>query len=138
MSVLIALITCQVFLRYVFNNPFAWAEELAALLLIYLTFVTGDIVYKKRAHITIDYFVGFFPERLRALTEIVLGVMICICLAALTVVSIPLIKDQFGYTIAAALPLPKSFWTMPVPIIFVSMLLTTLNVIIQHIQRLRG
>jgi TRAP-type C4-dicarboxylate transport system permease small subunit len=138
LSVLILLISCQVFLRYLFNNPFTWAEELGALLLIYLSFVTGDVVYKKNAHISIDYVVGFFPRRLRAATEVALGVMICACLAALTVVSIPLIQNQFGFTIAAALPLSKSWWTMPVPIIFTSMILTTVNAIIHQCGALRG
>jgi TRAP-type C4-dicarboxylate transport system permease small subunit len=132
------LISLQVFLRYVFNNPFTWAEELGALLLIYLSFLTGDIVYKKRAHISIDYVVSFFPPRVRAATEVAVGLMICAFLAALTVVSISVIQDQFGFTIAAALPLPKSYWTMPVPVIFTSMLLTTLNVILQQLPRLKG
>ena len=129
LSVLIVMISCQVFLRYLFNSPFTWAEELGALLLIYLSFITGDVVYKKNAHISIDYVVGFFPRRLRAATEMTLGVMTCLCLGALTVVSIPLINDQFGFTIAAALPLSKSWWTMPVPIVFCSMLLTTANTV---------
>ena len=137
LSVLIVLITAQVFLRYLFNSPLTWAEELAALLLIYISFLTGDIVYKKKAHISIDYFVGFFPAKLRAITEIIIGIFICVCLVSLTVVSIPLIENQFGFTIAAALPLPKSFWTMPVPFIFVSMFLSTLNFIVQNIGRLR-
>jgi len=137
LSVLIVLITAQVFLRYLFNSPLTWAEELAALLLIYISFLTGDIVYKKKAHISIDYFVEFFPPKLKAVTEIVIGVFICVCLVTLTVVSIPLIENQFGFTIAAALPLPKSFWTMPVPFIFVSMFLSTLNFIVQNIGRLR-
>ena len=138
LSVLIALISCQVFLRYLFNNPFTWAEELGALLLIYLSFVTGDVVYKKNAHISIDYVVGFFPSRLRAATEIALAVMICVCLTALTVVSLPLIRDQFGFTIAAALPLSKSWWTMPVPIVFLSMILTTINVIRHQFAKAHG
>jgi TRAP-type C4-dicarboxylate transport system permease small subunit len=138
LSVLITVISAQVFLRYVFNNPFTWAEELGALLLIYLSFVTGDVVYKKNAHISIDYVVGFFPPQLRAATQIALAAMICVCLTSLMVVSLPLIHDQFGFTIAAALPLSKSWWTMPVPIVFFSMILTTVNVIIHQAKELRG
>jgi TRAP-type transport system small permease protein len=138
LSVLIAIISAQVFLRYVFNSPFTWAEELGALLLIYLSFVTGDVVYKKKAHISIDYVVGFFSPRLRAATQIAVAVMICVCLISLMVASIPLIRDQFGYTIAAALPLSKSWWTMPVPIVFFSMILTTVNLLIHQVGKLRG
>jgi TRAP-type C4-dicarboxylate transport system permease small subunit len=137
LSVLITLISCQVFLRYVFNSPFTWAEELGALLLIYLSFVTGDVVYKKRAHISIDYVVSFFPPRLRAATELAIGSLTCICLAVLMVISLPLIQDQFGYTIAAALPLPKSYWTMPVPAVFASMLLSTIGAMLHQYRKLR-
>ena len=137
LSVLIVLISTQVFLRYLFNNPFTWAEELGALLLIYLSFVTADVVYKMNAHISIDYVVGFFPRRLRAATEIALGVMICVCLGSLMAVSIPLIQDQFGFTIAAALPLSKSWWTMPVPVVFCSMILTTINAITRRWGQMR-
>jgi TRAP-type C4-dicarboxylate transport system permease small subunit len=138
LSVLIVMISLQVFLRYLFNNPFTWAEELGALLLIYLSFVTGDVVYKKNAHISIDYVVGFFPPRIRAATEIALGLMICACLTTLMIVSIPVIRDQFGYTTAAALPFSKSWWTMPVPFVFASMILTTINLIVHRIGALRG
>lgn len=138
LSALVLLISVQVFLRYLFNNPFAWAEELSALLLIYLSFVTGDVVYKKNAHISIDYVVGFFPPRVRTVTEIALGVAICVCLSSLTFVSIPLIRDQFGFTIAAALPLSKSWWTMPVPFVFCSMILTTVNVVCHRCATLRA
>ncbi len=138
LSLLIVLISLQVFLRYVFNNPFTWAEELGALLLIYLSFVTGDVVYKKNAHISIDFVIGLFPRRLRGITDIAVAVMICVCLAVLLGVSVPVIQDQFGYTTAAALPLPKSFWTMPVPIVFFSMLLTTVNTVLHQLEKLRA
>jgi len=138
LSVLIAVVSCQVFLRYVFNSPFPWAEELGALLLIYLSFVTGDVVYKKNAHISIDYVVGFFPARLRAWSEVVVGALICACLVSLMIISIPLIAGQFGFTTAAALPLSKAWWTMPVPFIFCSMILTTVNVIVHRWGTIRG
>lgn len=137
LGVLIVIISSQVFLRYVFNSPFVWAEELSALLLIYLSFITGDVVFKRNAHISIDYAVGFFSPGLRTVTEMVVAGMICVCLATLAIVSVPLIRGQFGFTIAAALPLSKSWWTMPVPIVFVSMILTTVNIMLQRSAALR-
>ena len=134
---LVVLVAYQVFVRYLFNSPLSWAEELAALLLIYLSFLTGDIVYKKRAHISIDYFVGFFPFRLKAGVALVIDGMLCICLLVLAWASLPLIKNQLGYTTAAALPLPKSFWTIPVPLVFLSMLLTTFSSMLGHLRQLR-
>ncbi len=50
---------------------------------------------------------------------------------------ISLMKSQAGHTTAAALPLSKSYWTLPVPVIFLSMLLTTLQMILEEIEKLR-
>jgi TRAP-type C4-dicarboxylate transport system permease small subunit len=134
---LIALIAYQVLVRYLFNAPLSWAEELAALLLIYLSFLTGDIIYKKKGHISIDFFVSFFPERLRLIIQVAVNLFVCLFLIVLCVKSLPLIKAQLGYTTAAALHLPKSFWTLPVPIIFLSMFLTTAHFIFQDVGKLR-
>ena len=134
---LIALIAYQVLVRYLFNSPLSWGEELAALLLIYLSFFTGDIIYKKKAHISIDFFVNFFPKTLKTTLELVIHIFICLFLMVIFLKSFPLIKSQLGYTTAAALPLPKSFWTLPVPIVFLSMFLTTVHFIFENIAALR-
>ena len=63
---IVAIIAAQIFVRYIFGKPFSWAEELASLLLIYLTFLTADIVYKDKGHISIDYFINFFSPRARS------------------------------------------------------------------------
>jgi hypothetical protein len=49
---------------------------------------------KKNTHISIDYVVRFFSPRLRAATEVALGVLICACLGTLLVVSLPMIVCQ--------------------------------------------
>lgn len=137
LGALIGIITLQVLLRYLLNNPLTWAEELASLLLIHLSFLSGDVVYKRKAHISIDYLVGLMPRHLQTWSGLAVNVLTGVALAVFTATSIPLIDAQFGYTTAAALPLPKSYWTMSVPIIFGSMLLTTLSLSLHQIADLR-
>jgi TRAP-type C4-dicarboxylate transport system permease small subunit len=133
---IVASIALQVCVRYTLNKPFKWPEELAALLLIYLTFLTADIVYKDRAHISIDYFVSFLPERWKRVVAIVIYAGICVFLITIIPTSIKLLKMQYGHITAAVITLPKSYWSLPVPIAFSSMLLTTLYFILEETAQL--
>lgn len=133
---IVAIIALQVTVRYTLNKPFTWPEETAALLLIYLTFLTADIVYKDKAHISIDYFVTFLPERGKRLVALVIYVFIGIFLIVIIPTSITLFKMQYGHITAAVITLPKSYWSLPVPIAFSSMLLTTLYFILEEITHL--
>lgn len=134
---IVAIIAAQVFVRYAFNKPFPWPEELAALLLIYLTFLTADIVYKEKGHISIDYFVNFLSERQRGIIAILLYVFIGIFFIVIIPKSITLFKMQYGHITAAVITLPKSYWTLPAPVAFCSMLVTTVYFILEEFEKLR-
>lgn len=122
---IVAIIAAQIFVRYIFGKPFSWAEELASLLLIYLTFLTADIVYKDKGHISIDYFLNFFSRRARSGVTIGLYLLIGVFLITMIPPCIALLKMQSGHISTAVVTVPKSFWSLPVPITFGSMLLTT-------------
>ncbi len=133
---IVSIIALQIFVRYLLGKPFPWAEELASLLLIYLTFLTADIVYKQKAHISIDYFVNFFSERTKAFIAIVIYFLIAIFIVVLIPKCIMLLKMQYGHITAAVVTLPKSFWSLPVPIAFGSMLMTTVYFISEEFLKL--
>lgn len=122
---IVSIIAAQIFVRYLFGKPFPWAEELASLLLIYLTFLTADIVYKEKGHIAIDYFINFLPSRVRSVIAFCVYLLIGIFLVYMIPQCITLLKLQSGHISTAVVTLPKSFWSLPVPLAFGSMLLTT-------------
>ena len=134
---IVAVIAAQIVMRYVFGKPISWAEELASLSLIYLTFLTADIIYKEKTHISIDFLVKFFAPKLRAAVALAVYLMIAVFLIWLLPVCIALLKMQYGHITAAVLTLPKSFWSLPVPIAFASMLLSTGYLISEEIVNLR-
>lgn len=61
------LVFTSVVLRYVFNNPVTWSEELASLLFAWLTFVGAYVGFRTRSHIRIDTLTMFLPAVVRAL-----------------------------------------------------------------------
>ena len=134
---MVAIIALQVILRYFLGSPMTWAEELTALLLIYLSFLTADMVYKEKGHIAIEYVVKLLGHRSQAIIAIFVHLFTCLFLAIIFQQGISLMKSQVGHTTAAALPLSKSYWTLPVPVIFLSMFLTTLQMILGEIEKLR-
>jgi TRAP-type C4-dicarboxylate transport system permease small subunit len=134
---IILIITMQVIFRYFFNKPFSWVEELASLLLIYLTFITADIVYAQKGHISVVYFVNFLSKRQSAMLNIILYIAIGIFLIAMIPSCIELLKMQWGHFAAAVIIIPKSFWSLPVPVAFLSMFLTTLYFIVEELEHLK-
>jgi TRAP-type C4-dicarboxylate transport system permease small subunit len=123
---IIIIISVQVVMRYFFQNPFTWPEELSSLMLIYLCFFSADVIYKDKGHISIDYFVNLFPDKLKKFIAIFVNLLIGVFLGIIFVKSIRLFVDQYSITIAASLKLPKSFWVFPVTLTFPSMLLSSI------------
>jgi TRAP-type C4-dicarboxylate transport system permease small subunit len=133
LTAIIVVTSLQVILRYFFSNPLPWPEELCSLLLIYLCYFSADVIVEEKGHIAIDYFVNLLPEKARKVVSIVINFMIGIFLAVIFMESIGLVKAQSNVFIAASIRLPKSFWILPVALVFPSMLLSTVNYAIKEI-----
>jgi TRAP-type C4-dicarboxylate transport system permease small subunit len=130
LGLIVLIMGAQVTMRYIFNSPLTWAAELSILLLIYLTFISADIAYRKKSHIRIDYFVNLLHLKNKKIIKKILYFFIFIFLITIFTKSIVLIKLQADHAIAAVLPLSKSFWILPVALIFPSMALTTIYFIL--------
>lgn len=134
-GLIVSVIAAQVFLRFFFNKPFAWAEELATITLIYLSFISADVVYKEKGHISVEYFVGKLPK----LGQGIINIFIHSCIVVFFLIIIPqtltLVIMQYNIVTSAAFVVPKSFFTLPVLIVFPSMLLTSIYFILEEIEK---
>jgi TRAP-type C4-dicarboxylate transport system permease small subunit len=63
------LVIAQVVLRYVFNDPLTWSEEMARIVFIYLSFLGIGAAYGRRRHMSIDALVILLPARMRKAVE---------------------------------------------------------------------
>lgn len=107
--VMVAVVTAQVFCRYVLNHSLFWSEELARYLLVWLTFLGATVAYHRRVHPSIDMLqarVG--PAVSRAMT--IAGYLVALLFfGVLTVYGL-----QFAHFVRAqispALQIPK--WTV--------------------------
>lgn len=62
---LAAVVNLQIFSRYLFNAPFIWPEEVARLLLVWMTFIGAAALTRRGSDIAVDTFVLLFPPRVR-------------------------------------------------------------------------
>lgn len=70
------LIIFQVFTRYVLNMPLSWSEELARLLVVWLTFIGAGFVASRNAHIAVDLLAVYLPKKLATATQILAMVVV--------------------------------------------------------------
>ena len=62
MVLILLLVVAQVVLRYVFNSPLTWSEELAVFVMIWLTFIGSLICMRDKEHIEVTILVDHLPH----------------------------------------------------------------------------
>ena len=65
LTVMTVTILIQVSFRYVLSNPLDWTEEVARLMLVWMTFSGATLIFIKMEHPSIDLFVNLFPSSIR-------------------------------------------------------------------------
>ena len=56
----------QVILRYVFNSPMTWSEELARYLFIWCAFLGWIIASRRNSHLAMNFAIERLPQRVQA------------------------------------------------------------------------
>lgn len=77
--VLVCLIAAAVFggvvMRYVFNAPLEWQEELPKFAMIWMTFLGAVYVYRDRKHIVLDFLPEALPPRLSGVLKLLITIL---------------------------------------------------------------
>jgi C4-dicarboxylate transporter DctQ subunit len=58
----VLLVVAQIILRFVFNNPRAWAEEVSRYLFVWMVFVGCGVATARGSHIRVTEIVDFFGD----------------------------------------------------------------------------
>ena len=62
-GLIVALTIAQVFFRFALDSPLIWSEELARLLLVWVTFVGAAVVAWDGTHLNVDVVFSRLPDR---------------------------------------------------------------------------
>ncbi len=132
LAVIVAFISAQIFMRYVFNSPLSWTEEAVLWTFVWFIWIGISYAFKERRHVRVTVFVDLFPQGFKKAVEMSVDVLIVIFFIVLTWHSYKLIT--LPYVLAqksVVLNMPIAFLYMSAP---VGALLSVFRVS-QHILR---
>ena len=111
------LVFYQVVLRYVFNSPNNWTEELARYCHVYLIFISCSYAAKKKMHVRVDVLLNIWPKKIRYIAALSGELLWLVFAVAIWVLGIRLTRTTFAVgQISVALRFPLAFVYMALPI----------------------
>ncbi len=80
---LVAVVFYQVFGRYVLNDSPSWTENLAIVLILYVTMIGAAVGVRDAGHIALDSLTVLLPQYMQRYVELVIYIAICLFGAAM-------------------------------------------------------
>ncbi|WP_296993500.1 TRAP transporter small permease [Thalassospira sp. UBA1131] len=105
LAVILALTLAQVVLRYFFDSPLLWSEELSRLLVVWMTFIGAAVVCWQGRHLSVDVFVVLLPKGARRIVRLINQILALGFLTILTWKSFRIVKLE-NFQEMSILPLP--------------------------------
>lgn len=101
MVAMVAVVSTQVALRYVFNSSIGWADEVSRLAFVWSIFLAIPIGVRAQAHIGIDLLAKALPAGLRGLLARIVALASAALMAAVGWYSYVLAADQWDEKMAS-------------------------------------
>lgn len=73
--VLVVMTIAAVFMRYFWNEPIQWTEEMSGLLMIWVVMLGAVVAERDKAHLTIPFVVDGLPGRAKKLVSAVISLI---------------------------------------------------------------
>lgn len=122
--ILVIITFFGVIMRYFFNNPFVWQEEIQLWLFLWIAFFGGSAAFRAKSHVEIDMIVELLPKKLQKMIQILIYVLVVTVLGYLCLKGMMMVQ-QFIATNKSTfvLSIPSSIIYSVVPIGCVLMIL---------------
>jgi len=111
------LVIAQVVLRYVFNDPLTWSEEMARIVFIYLSFLGIGAAYGRRRHMSIDALIIILPARIKRAVELSVAGIATAFLITVIILTARSMAELYRVEITTpALDFPMAFVYLIIPL----------------------
>ena len=87
LTICVILVNANVIMRYFFNNPIHWSEEVVTSLFVWTVFIGSSYAYRKHSHLGVDIVINMMPQRMKQVVKAIMSVVEFLVLLMLTVVS---------------------------------------------------
>ena len=137
--ILVAVLTLdvvwQVFTRFILRNPSTWTDELATMLLIWVSLLGASVGFQRKSHLGVDFFVSKLSPRYRNIVEILAYLLISFFAGGILIfggAKIVHLTLQYKQT-SPALELPMGYVYLALPISGFFILIFSLETVIEKI-----
>ena len=138
----VILVNSNIIMRYFFNSPIKWSEEIVTSLFVWTCFIGSAYAYRRHEHLGVDILVKHMPGGMRRTVSSVMAVIELLVLIMLTWISAEYCyhlmfsrSGAFKLVLTDYLRIPKVYTGIAVPIGFG---LSTYHSIRFMINRFRG
>jgi TRAP-type C4-dicarboxylate transport system permease small subunit len=108
------IVFIQVATRFL-NISVPWTEELARLLLIWLTFIGSSLAFQQKMHLSVNYFVNLATKNLRTMIGLLIQGLMIIFFSILVVYGFKLTMGSMGST-SSTLQWPMGLFYSVIPL----------------------
>ena len=141
LSICVVLVNANVIMRYFFNTPIHWAEEVVTSLFVWTVFIGSAYAYRKHSHLGVDILVNILPDKIRQVVKAVMSVVELFVLIMLTRISAEyvyhLIYNRAGklkVVMTDLLRIPKWWTGIAVPIGFGLSVIYSIYFMVQNVR----
>jgi TRAP-type C4-dicarboxylate transport system permease small subunit len=131
-SVIFILTTVNIVMRYFFNRPFIWAEEITLFVFIWFGFITSAYTLSIDKHIRLELILDRINPKVRKAIEIALYLLIVLFFIYMMPSALSNIKFL---SISPALQIPLIYIYIIVPISYVVMAFHTLVIVVEKTKQ---
>ncbi|MGE4277693.1 MAG: TRAP transporter small permease [Lawsonibacter sp.] len=111
------IVNLNVIMRYFFNQPMFWAEEVSTGLFVWTVFVGSAYAFRKHAHLGVDILINAIPESIRKYVKVAMDIVGLLILIMLTFISIQYVINTWD-KLTNTLRVPNWYIAIAVPIGF--------------------
>jgi TRAP-type C4-dicarboxylate transport system permease small subunit len=117
LAAIVALITANVFMRYVLNSSLSWGEELTLWIFVWFVWIAVSLAFKRGEHIRITLLFDMLAPRGQKALQVFVNLLIIAFLLTLSLECIDLMLQPFvasQTSVVLGLPIPVLYASAPV------------------------
>lgn len=124
LTLCVILVNLNVLMRYVFNHPLQWSEEIVTSLFVWTVFIGSAYAYRTHSHLGVDILVNRLHGTSKTIvswivTIIELGILVMVTIISTQYVyHLIYVRGHFKPAVTDVLRIPKAYTGIAVPIGF--------------------
>ena len=139
MGLLLVVVACNVFARYILKIGLTWAEEFSLLLFVWVVFLGAYLAMRKKAHLALTFIIKRLPPRAFTISRYIILVLVTLFVLAVFIGGFEFVRRVVSLDQRTPLLRISAAWAYAsIPVSTALMLLELMRIFIrkEHIVRI--